>query len=43
MRETVVATDEEIRAALTQLNVLAADMTTLFGSPRVFQVWTRRR
>jgi ubiquinone/menaquinone biosynthesis C-methylase UbiE len=43
MRETEVATEEEIRAALTKLNVLAADMTTLFGSPRVFQVWTRRR
>lgn len=42
MTEANVATQDEIAAALAQLADLAADNTTLFGSPRVFQVWARR-
>jgi hypothetical protein len=37
-----VATAEEIEVAVQRLTTLAADSSTLFGSPRNFQVWTRR-
>jgi hypothetical protein len=43
MRHAEVATDEEIHAALAQLEELASDSVTLFGSPRVFQAWARRQ
>jgi ubiquinone/menaquinone biosynthesis C-methylase UbiE len=42
MREVGVATEQEIRAALDHLRVIADDDTTLVGSPRVFQAWARR-
>jgi ubiquinone/menaquinone biosynthesis C-methylase UbiE len=42
MMEKDVATEDEINAALAELATLAADETTLFGSPRTFQVWARR-
>ncbi len=42
MIETGVASEGEINGALAELARLAADDTTLFGSPRVFQVWVRR-
>jgi ubiquinone/menaquinone biosynthesis C-methylase UbiE len=42
MREADVATADEIAGALARLEVLASDSVTLFGSPRVFQVWARR-
>jgi ubiquinone/menaquinone biosynthesis C-methylase UbiE len=42
MVQAEVATDAEVHTALTQLEELAADSVTLFGSPRVFQAWARR-
>jgi hypothetical protein len=37
-----VATAEQLRAALGSLAEFGADTHSLCGSPRVFQVWTRR-
>jgi ubiquinone/menaquinone biosynthesis C-methylase UbiE len=37
-----VATAEQLRAALDSLAEFGADTHSLCGSPRVFQVWTRR-
>jgi SAM-dependent methyltransferase len=42
MSEAGIATAEEIEAALDQLRVFAADDSTLHGSPRLFQAWSRR-
>jgi hypothetical protein len=37
-----LATDDELREALTSLSAYAADPTSLLSEPRVFQVWSRR-
>jgi SAM-dependent methyltransferase len=42
MLEAGVATAEQIAAATERLSVLAADTSTLVGSPRLFQAWARR-
>lgn len=42
MLEAGIATQEEISKAVDQLQAFAADDTTLHGSPRLFQAWTRR-
>jgi hypothetical protein len=38
-----VATAEQVRSALESLVAYAADPRTIVGSPRNFQVWSRRQ
>jgi hypothetical protein len=42
MLDAGVATAEQIAAATERLSVLAADTSTVIGSPRIFQAWARR-
>ena len=37
-----LATPNEVRAVVAELELFASDPTTLIGTPRVFQVWGRR-
>ena len=37
-----IATEDELEAAIADLAAFIADPTTIFGRPRVFQVWARR-
>jgi SAM-dependent methyltransferase len=42
IRAEGIATEAELQAALAGLELIAADDTTVVGSPRNFQAWSRR-
>jgi hypothetical protein len=37
-----LATEEEVRQILNELNEVAADRETVMSLPRIFQVWGKR-